>query len=221
VRSAIEGAWGAIRSVVSGALSGIEGALSGAWATIQGGVSSAWAAIKGAVASAWSGIGGAVQSGIGTVVGFVSSLPGKIVGALGGLVGDMERVGAEAIHALLSGLESAAGSVAGEVGHVLSEINPLSHVSLPHLAEGGIVSKPTLALIGEAGDEAVIPLNQLGGAGALAGGGVSPLPSGGPAAHAATTGAPVFNTTIYSQGQPTSTLISELYLRLRPMLQGA
>ena len=36
---------------------------------------------------------------------------------------------------------------------------------LPHLADGGIVNSPTIAMIGEAGPEAVIPLNQMGGMG--------------------------------------------------------
>ena len=34
--------------------------------------------------------------------------------------------------------------------------------TIPRLAAGGIVTDPTLALIGEAGPEAVIPLNRLG-----------------------------------------------------------
>ena len=37
---------------------------------------------------------------------------------------------------------------------------------IPMLAEGGIVTGPTLAMIGEAGPEAVIPLNRAGGVGA-------------------------------------------------------
>jgi hypothetical protein len=37
--------------------------------------------------------------------------------------------------------------------------------SAPRMAEGGVVSNPTMALIGEAGPEAVIPLSQLGGFG--------------------------------------------------------
>ena len=37
---------------------------------------------------------------------------------------------------------------------------------LPHLAKGGIVTDPTIALIGEAGPEAVVPLDQYGGGGA-------------------------------------------------------
>jgi hypothetical protein len=36
---------------------------------------------------------------------------------------------------------------------------------IPEMAKGGIVSKPTLAMIGEAGPEAVIPLSAGGGAG--------------------------------------------------------
>jgi phage-related protein len=37
--------------------------------------------------------------------------------------------------------------------------------SIPHLARGGIVTRPTLALIGEAGPEAVVPLSRGGGVG--------------------------------------------------------
>lgn len=38
-------------------------------------------------------------------------------------------------------------------------------LGVPHMAEGGIVTAPTLALIGEAGPEAVVPLGRGGGAG--------------------------------------------------------
>jgi hypothetical protein len=37
---------------------------------------------------------------------------------------------------------------------------------IPMLADGGFVTQPTLAIIGEAGPEAVVPLSQMGGAGA-------------------------------------------------------
>ncbi|WP_248785704.1 phage tail tape measure protein, partial [Escherichia coli] len=38
--------------------------------------------------------------------------------------------------------------------------NPPDIPRIPALAEGGIVTRPTLALIGEAGPEAVVPLNR-------------------------------------------------------------
>ena len=39
-------------------------------------------------------------------------------------------------------------------------------IEVPAMAKGGIVTGPTLALIGEKGSEAVIPLDRLGGMGA-------------------------------------------------------
>ena len=44
-------------------------------------------------------------------------------------------------------------------------INPDDIPHIPELADGGIVTGPTLALIGEAGPEAVIPLDRAGGMG--------------------------------------------------------
>ena len=42
-------------------------------------------------------------------------------------------------------------------------LDPMS--GKPRLAEGGIVTKPTMAMIGEAGSEAVIPLDRMGSMG--------------------------------------------------------
>lgn len=42
------------------------------------------------------------------------------------------------------------------------KINPPDIPNIPQLADGGIVTGPTLALIGEAGPEAVIPLDRMG-----------------------------------------------------------
>ena len=49
------------------------------------------------------------------------------------------------------------GAIAGGVGGLIGKI--------PGLAEGGIVTGPTLAVVGEAGPEAVIPLNRMGSMG--------------------------------------------------------
>jgi len=54
-----------------------------------------------------------------------------------------------------------------------------SRMNLPRMAEGGIVSSPTLALIGEAGPEAVVPLERLN-----TGGGVTINVTGGLATSA-------------------------------------
>jgi hypothetical protein len=56
----------------------------------------------------------------------------------------------------------AAGAAAGAiVGGLFTKL--ISSIGIPALAEGGIVNKPTFALIGEAGPEAVVPLNKTQG----------------------------------------------------------
>ena len=57
-------------------------------------------------------------------------------------------------NAILAGLSLAAGT---------AQIAAIASTPLPALAEGGIVNKPTVAMIGEAGPEAVIPLSKGGG----------------------------------------------------------
>jgi len=51
--------------------------------------------------------------------------------------------------------------IVGGKGFKVADIFP----DVPYLAQGGIVTSPTLAMIGEAGPEAVIPLNKAGGIG--------------------------------------------------------
>ena len=53
----------------------------------------------------------------------------------------------------------------GRVGQ--SAVGAASSMGLPKMANGGIVTSPTLALIGEAGPEAVVPLGKGGGMGGI------------------------------------------------------
>jgi hypothetical protein len=48
-----------------------------------------------------------------------------------------------------------------------SATSSASGMNIPKMATGGIVTSPTLALIGEAGPEAVIPLGKGGGMGGV------------------------------------------------------
>jgi hypothetical protein len=63
--------------------------------------------------------------------------------------------------------------VTERVNRIVSTISS----GIPKMANGGIVTGPTLALIGEAGPEAVVPLSQMGNMGN--GGGVTINVTGG------------------------------------------
>jgi TP901 family phage tail tape measure protein len=72
--------------------------------------------------------------------------------------GDVQAAGGA--NGMLSGtasmLEQQMGLVAGGLKGIFQAAN------VPYLAAGGIVNSPTLAMIGEAGPEAVVPLSQMG-----------------------------------------------------------
>lgn len=83
-------------------------------------------------------VGGAFKSAVNAVLGTIENVVNGFIGMINGVLGVVRN---------LPGL--------GWVGSV-------SAVSLPRLARGGIVDSPTIAMIGEAGKEAVVPLENTG-----------------------------------------------------------
>ena len=85
-------------------------------------------------------------------------------------------VGAGLVQAIVDGIKSAPGAIKDAITSLIPGSGIVSKAwdifSSPFPgATGGIVTRPTLALIGEAGPEAVVPLNRSPGS--------SPLPAGG------------------------------------------
>jgi len=146
VKQVIDDAWNWIKahidliSALFGPLGILIDVVAKHWSTI-------WNDVKDVMKDAWDFIDTAVH-GIGTVFS-------KVFGGIGDVV------------------KSAINGVIGIVDGVISGINRLLNIDLgpihihagsiptiPMLAEGGIVNSPTLAMIGEAGPEAVVPLSK-------------------------------------------------------------
>lgn len=140
------------------------------------------------VHKAFEVVGGIADDVLGkfqTVVEFIGGVPGKV----SALAGKFKQAGLDVMGGLVDGIKgvpgflgSVAGSVAnvaiGLLNSVIDKVNgaldftipvpglPDIHVNAPNiphipaLASGGIVTRPTFALIGEAGPEAVIPLGR-------------------------------------------------------------
>ena len=109
-----------------------------------------------------------VQLGAGLIDALVAALKG--LGSMGldigksfanGIIGFINREVIDSINNLLQFTIDPPGP-----GPTLT-INPPDLPHIPMLANGGIVTRPTLAMIGEAGAEAVIPLNRSGGIGGM------------------------------------------------------
>ena len=117
-----------------------------------------------AVKDAFSSIGD-FFSGVWDTVKSIFVNAGQMVGeAVGGAF-------KSAVNAVLGTIENVVNGFIGMIDGVLDVVRNLpglgwvgsvSTVSLPRLARGGIVDSPTIAMIGEAGKEAVVPLENTG-----------------------------------------------------------
>lgn len=120
---------------------------------------------------------GKVISGI---VGFFTGLPHKIMNALKGLVGMFKSLGMSLVNAVVHAFSSIGSSIGGAIKGAVNSIPVIGGaLSAIGLAKGGYVTKPTFALVGEAGPEFVIPAAQ---AKAQFAAGISPLSSAMPSA---------------------------------------
>jgi TP901 family phage tail tape measure protein len=126
-----------------------------------------WAAVRDTVVGALAGIRDVIVFALAAYVNFWTGLPGRIVDALGDLGRLLFDAGKELVQGFIDGINSLLGSIPNPLDF-LPDLTPGFDIpGIPGLARGGIVTRPTLALLGEAGPEAVIPLSRGSGASAL------------------------------------------------------
>ena len=120
---------------------------------------SAYNAVKNAfssIGSFFSGVWSTVKSifvNAGQMVG--SAVGGAFRGAVNAVLGTIENI----VNGFINMINGVIGVINAIPGVSLGYING---ISLPRLARGGIVDSPTIAMIGEAGKEAVVPLENTG-----------------------------------------------------------
>jgi len=127
----------ALKSTLTNALSTIGSTLSGFGSWL-------WSGITSALSGAWS-----------TISGFGTWIYNSLKNALGGIGNDAYKAFHNAIASLLNSIANIELPLVGKPFKGLIG-------TIPMLASGGIVTRPTLAMIGERGAEAVIPLNTAG-----------------------------------------------------------
>lgn len=132
-----------------------------------------WANIWGGIQAAVSGAVGFITGIINTLVALVKRIPGDIRGALSGLADIVTapfRIGIDAAKKLWNAFVRTWNAIEIHIPKVhipmVGDIGggTVGLPDLPKLARGGIVTSPTLALIGERGPEAVVPLGSSFGA---------------------------------------------------------
>lgn len=107
---------------------------------------------------------GYLEGGFKTLIDFWYRLPGRIQGFMGGLADIITYP----FRVAFAGIKWLWNSTIGGFGFSVPSWVPFAggnSFRIPKMATGGIVTRPTVALIGEAGAEAVIPLSQMGNMG--------------------------------------------------------
>lgn len=156
----------------------------------------------------------AIKDNFTSIINFISGVPGTILNFFSALPGQFVTLGWNLVVGIAHGISSGVGQIAHALDDILHSAvssipvlgGALSHI--PGLASGGIVMSPTLAVIGEAGPEAVVPLSGLSN---VSNNGVLPLGSytgaqDGSAAYETAKGAGQvinFQQVNYTQADPT------------------
>ena len=151
----IKNAWSGVTSWFSGLWNSITGVFNGVGTWFSQKFSAAWQAVKN-VFSGW----GSFFSGLwNTIKNTFSNLGTSIANAISGAV-------KKGINGVITMIENTINGAINLINGAINLINKIPGVSigkikklsLPKLARGGIVDEATVAMIGEAGKEAVVPL---------------------------------------------------------------
>ncbi|MGB9780616.1 tape measure protein [Caldanaerobacter sp.] len=134
IKTIANSAWGVIKKYIIDPMATVQNWLSTTWNDISTKLSNIWNSIKDTAAKVWDSIEAAIKAPI-----------NGIIRAINWMIDGLNR-----IHFSIP--EWVPGLGGKSFGFNLSKI--------PMLAEGGIVTRPTLAMIGEAGPEAVVPLSR-------------------------------------------------------------
>ena len=176
--------WNGFIGWITGVLKGFVGWWNGLWKGLFGFVSDVWNGFVGWIKGVWNGFVGWIMDGIKAYSSFWLGIWKGIgdvfknvwngiadfgKGVWNGIVGFVKGGVNGVLHAI-NGIIDGINGVAA-LGKAIGINVKLSHI--PYLADGGVVTGPTIAMIGEAGPEAVIPLSRARGQGLLGSGGGS------------------------------------------------
>ena len=183
ISTVIGAAMAFISALWAGVWSGIKGVFESIWNTIVGAVKWYFGMVSSIIEGvlnfitgiwtlAWSGIKGFAERFVQGLVNIFTGLKNTVTTIASGLWDPILSGLKWVANSVIAGFETITRSIIRGVNVIIDGYNAipilpdlpnLPSVTLPRLAEGGIVTRPTVAMIGEAGPEAVVPLNRANG----------------------------------------------------------
>lgn len=137
-----------IKTTISTVISTIQTSISTALNNIKTTFSTVFNSVKSTVETIFNGIWSTIKGVINSILGGIESMANGVVNGINTVIKAMNNLSFD----IPDWVPGMGGKTFG------FNIPTLSTVSLPRLAEGGIVDSATIAMIGEDGQEAVVPL---------------------------------------------------------------
>lgn len=172
-------AWNTIKSVTSTVWNAIESALSAVWNSIKNTTTSVWSSISSFFSTMWSGVTSLFTNTVNGIDSTVSNVWNSILGTTTSVWNNIKS-------AIMTPINAAVNFVKDQINKIegfFSSLNiSLPHIKLPHFslngefsfnppkvphlgvnwyAKGGIFNRPSIIGVGEAGTEAVLPIDKL------------------------------------------------------------
>lgn len=160
VKTVISSVWEGIKNVFGSILSYVGNTFKNIWNT-------AWNSVK----TIFSNVFNSFKSIASSVFNSISSVISNIVNGIKNTISGIKTVFSNVFNGLLNIVKAPLNSIAYAINNTLGRISisipnwvpgiggkSFSIPKIPYLAKGGIVDSPTLAMVGEAGKEAVMPL---------------------------------------------------------------
>ena len=159
IKTTFSTVWKSIKTTVTTIINSVKSTISTVMGSIKTGISTALSSIK----TNWSNMWTNMKT---TVVNIFNGIWRSIKGVINSIIGGIESMAnavIKGINSMIKALNNMSFDVpdwAPEIGGKTLGFNipTLSTISIPRLATGGVVDQATVAMIGEAGQEAVVPL---------------------------------------------------------------
>lgn len=158
-------AWHFIENVytsIAGNTSGLVSSVVGFFSSIPGRIESFFSSIASFISGVWNTVTTDASNTVNSIINFFAGLPGKIIGFFTGLPSAFASMGSHLVSSLVGSLGNMGSGIMNSIKKGLPHTGVVgSALNVVGLATGGLVSRPTLAVVGEAGPEMVIPLSKL------------------------------------------------------------
>lgn len=148
IKSLVSTIFNAIKTVITTIMAGIKTGISTALSAIKSTWSTVWNTMKDTVITIFNGIWSAIKGVINSILGGIETMANGVVNGINTVIRAMNNLSFD----IPDWVPEMGGKTFG------FSISELSTVSLPRLARGGIVDGATPLIAGEAGKEAIVPL---------------------------------------------------------------